>query len=112
MPVINARLAATGYGGPPVTTGEYPNPIDTVNWVAKLDHQFGGKDHFSLRYSLYDVASSNSRGVGGQNAPSASTWLDNLDQTIAAGNVLSLSAADRARDTGAVGVQRSGGATN
>ncbi len=92
VPIINARLAATGYGGPPVTTGEYPNPIDTVNWVAKLDHQFSGNDHFSVRYSLYDAASTNSRGAGGLNAPSASTGLDNLDQTIAAGNVATLSA--------------------
>ena len=82
---------ATGYQGPPVTTGEYPNPIDSVNWVAKVDQQFGGNDHFSVRYSLYDVRSSNARGVGNLNAPSASSGLDNLDQTIAAGNVIALS---------------------
>ena len=74
-----------------MTTGEYPNPIDSVNWVAKIDHQFGGNDHFSVRYSLYDVRSSNARGVGNLNAPSASSALDNLDQTIAAGNVVALS---------------------
>ena len=32
---INARLAAVGYPGAPVTTGEYPNPVNT--------HQFPGE---------------------------------------------------------------------
>ena len=35
--------------------------------------------------------SSNARGVGGLNAPSGSTGLDNLDQSIAVGNVWTLS---------------------
>jgi len=91
VPIINGRLAAVGYLGPLVSTGEYPNPVDTANWMAKLDHQFGGNDHFSVRYGLYDVFSENSRGAGGLNAPSASAGIDNLDQTIAAGNVMALS---------------------
>ena len=45
-----------------------------------------------MRYSLYDVSSQNSRGAGGLNAPSASAGLDNLDQTIAVSNTLTLSA--------------------
>jgi TonB dependent receptor-like, beta-barrel len=88
--LINARLAAVGYGGPTIAIGEYPNPVDTTHFVGKLDHQFSGHDHVTIRYSLYDVASSNARGVGGQNAPSASAGLDNRDQTIAAGNIASL----------------------
>jgi len=88
--LINARLAAVGYGGPPVATGEYPNPVETTHFVGKLDHQFSGRDHVTIRYSLYDVASSNARGAGGQNAPSASAGLDNRDQTIAAGNIAAL----------------------
>ena len=90
-PIINAKLAAVGYAGPPVVSGEYPNPVDQTHAVAKIDHQFSGNDHFTARYSLYDVSSQNARGVGGQNAPSASTSLDNLDQTIAFGNVATLS---------------------
>jgi hypothetical protein len=89
--LINARLAAVGYQGPHVTTGEYPNPIDTANFVGKVDHQLTGADHLSVRYSLYSTNSDNARAAGGLNAPSASAGLDNLDQTIAAGNVLSLS---------------------
>jgi len=89
--LINAKLAAVGYQGPSVTTGEYPNPIDTANFVGKVDHQLTGADHLSLRYSVYSASSDNARAAGGLNAPSASAGLDNLDQTIAAGNVLSLS---------------------
>jgi hypothetical protein len=44
-----------------------------------------------VRYSLYDVLSLNSRGAGALNAPSASSSLDNIDQSIAFGNTLTLS---------------------
>ena len=44
-----------------------------------------------MRYSLYDVTSSNSRGAGALNAPSASAGLDNQDQTLAFSNTLTLS---------------------
>jgi carboxypeptidase family protein/TonB-dependent receptor-like protein len=89
--VVNARLTQVGYGGPPVTTGIYPNPVDTTHFLAKTDHHVSAADHVTVRYSLYDAASSNARGAGGTNAPSASAGLDNLDQTIAVGNVLTLS---------------------
>ena len=62
-----------------------------MNVLGKVDHQFNGSDQFSVRYSLYDVTSSNSRGAGALNAPSASAGLDNLDQTIAFSNTLTLS---------------------
>jgi hypothetical protein len=88
---INARLQAVGYGGPLVTTGVFPNPIDTTNLLAKVDDSPSGRDHLSIRYSLYDAESSNSRGAGGLNAPSASAGLDNLDQSIAVSNILTLS---------------------
>src|SRR5688500_6028526 len=70
--VINARLQAANYRGSLVSTGAYPNPVDSTNFLAKLDHQFGTRDQLSLRYSLYDVTSRNSRGAGALNAPSAS----------------------------------------
>jgi hypothetical protein len=88
---INARLAASGYPGSPIATGVYPNPVHNANVLGKVDHQFNGRDHFSVRYSFYDVTSSNSRGAGGTNAPSASSALDNRDQTIAFANTLTLS---------------------
>jgi hypothetical protein len=49
------------------------------------------RDQFSVRYSLYDVNSDNSRGAGGLSAPSASAGLENLDQTIAVSNTRTLS---------------------
>jgi hypothetical protein len=88
---INARLANAGYPGAPVATGEYPNPVHTVNFLGKIDHQLGSRDLFSVRYSLYDVNSSNSRGAGGLSAPSASAGLDNIDQTLAFGNTTTIS---------------------
>jgi hypothetical protein len=90
--IINAKLANVGYQGPPVETGEYPNPVHTVNFLAKMDHQFSSRDLLSVRYSMYDVDSSNSRGAGGLSAPSASAGLDNFDQTLAVSNTTTLSA--------------------
>jgi hypothetical protein len=88
---INARLAAVGYRGPAVTTGVYENPVDTTHTIGKVDHQANSRDQLSVRYSLYDARSTNSRGAGGLTAPSASQGIDNLDQTIAVGNTLTLS---------------------
>ena len=89
--VINARLQAVAYPGAGVQTGIYPNPVRSTNYLAKLDHKAGSSDQLSLRYSLYDVAAENSRGAGGLLAPSASSGLDNQDQSIALGNVWSVS---------------------
>ena len=89
--VINARLAAVGYPGAQIATGLYPNPVHNTNFLAKLDHQFSSNDQFSLRYSLYDVHSNNSRGAGALSAASASAGLDNTDQTVAVSNVVALS---------------------
>ena len=88
---INARLAAVGYLGPGVTTGVYSNPVHSTNLLAKVDHQVSGRDQVTVRYSLYDADSQNSRNAGGLNAPSASSALDNLDQTVAVSNTLAVS---------------------
>ena len=88
---VNARLAAVGYQGPLIATGLYPNPVDSTNLLAKVDHQVSGRNQLGLRYSLYDVGAENSRGAGGLNAPSASSALDNRDQVIAASNTLAIS---------------------
>ena len=85
---INARLQQVGYGGQPVATGIYPNPVHSTNLLGKIDHQFSGADQFTVRYALYDVTSANARGVGNLNAPSGSTGLDNRDQSVAISNVL------------------------
>ena len=89
--IVNARLTATGYQAPLVTSGAYPNPVDSTNVLAKLDHNVRDGHMFGIRYSLYDVDSENSRGAGGLNAPSASSALDNLDQTVALSHMLALS---------------------
>lgn len=89
--VINSRLAELGYQGPGVVTGLYSNPVHNSNFLGKVDHQLSSKDQFTVRYSLYDVHSRNSRGAGGLNAPSSSAALDNTDQTIAASNITTLS---------------------
>src|SRR5262249_9477814 len=62
---INSRLSSVGYQGPLIFTGIYPNPVHATTALAKLDHQFSRKDQFSVRYSVYDVDSRNSRGAGG-----------------------------------------------
>ena len=87
---INARLAAVGYAGARIATGLYSNPVHNINALGKVDHRFGQRDQFSARYSLYDVGSQNSRGAGALNAVTASAGLDNRDQTLAIGNVLTL----------------------
>ena len=51
-----------------ISTGLYPNPVHNSNFLAKVDHQFSEGDQFSVRYSLYDVHSPNSRGAGALNA--------------------------------------------
>jgi outer membrane receptor protein involved in Fe transport len=89
---INTRLTQVGYQGQRVATGIYPNPVRSLTVLGKVDHQFSGADQLSVRYAYYKVSSSNARGVGQLNAPSGSTGLDNLDQSVAVSNVLSLSA--------------------
>jgi hypothetical protein len=89
--LVNARLKAVSYPGSPISTGIYPNPVHSVNVLGKIDHQLNANDHLSVRYSLYDVTSSNARGAGALSAPSASSGLDNQDQTVAFSNTLTLS---------------------
>ena len=88
--VINRHLQSIGYLGPQIATGIYPNPVRTNNFFAKLDHHLNDRDELSVRYSLYNVNSQNSRGAGGLSAVSAAAGLHDLDQTIAASNIFTL----------------------
>jgi hypothetical protein len=88
---INARLTAAGYKGAQISTGIYPNPVHLRNFLAKVDHQFSAKDQFSVRFSLYDVDSNNSRGAGALSAVSAAAGLNNIDQTVAISNIYTIS---------------------
>jgi hypothetical protein len=91
VPVINARLAAAGYQGSQISTGEYPNPVHSANFLGKVDHRVSGSDQLSVRYSSYHVTADNSRGAGALNAPTASAGLDNSDHSLAFGNTWTLS---------------------
>jgi hypothetical protein len=88
---INQRLASVAYPGPFVTSGIYPNPVQMTTVLGKVDHRFSQRDQVSFRYSLYDVDSTNSRGAGGLNSPTASAGLNNTDHTIAISNILTIS---------------------
>ena len=88
---VNAQLDAARFTGARIATGIYPNPVHLTNVLAKLDHSISARDQFSIRYTLYQGDSRNSRGAGALNAATASSGLDNRDQTIAIGNVLTLS---------------------
>jgi hypothetical protein len=88
---INARLKSVGYPGPQISTGDFPNPVHTENFFAKVDQRFSDTDQFSARYNLYHVESVNSRGAGGLSAPTASANLFDTDQTIAVSNIKTLS---------------------
>ena len=88
---IDAQLNTQGYPGAGVATGVFATPVDSTTVLGKIDQQVSEKDLLSVRYSAYHVVSGNSRGAGGTAAPSASAGLDDTDQTIAMGNVRTLS---------------------
>lgn len=88
---INNRLTQTNYPGARIETGIVPGGYDSTNFFARVDHKANAANLLSLRYSLYDIAATNSRTVGGLNAVSRGTSLDNRDQTFAFGNVTTIS---------------------
>jgi hypothetical protein len=93
---INKQLVAAGYLGSLLAiasttpTTLYPNPVRSSNFFAKADHQLSQRDALSIRYSLYNVTSQNSRGAGGTNYTSAAAGLEDLDQTITLSNIVVL----------------------
>jgi hypothetical protein len=88
---VNQVLDAVEYRGQLLATGEFPTGYETTNAFVRADHALGGSSRLSARYSLYDVASDNARNVGGLNAVSRGTRLDNRDQTGAINLLTSLS---------------------
>jgi hypothetical protein len=88
---INGKQAAAGYAGEPVTTGEFTTGYDTTNAFVRADHALSASQRLTARYSLYDVSSPNARNVGGLNAVSRGTRLDDRDQTAAASLLSSMS---------------------
>jgi outer membrane receptor protein involved in Fe transport len=84
---INARLDDAGYPGPRIATGTIDTDLNTTNFFARVDQSIGSTHQLSLRASTYDVASANARTVGGLNAESRGTSLENRDFTIALNDV-------------------------
>ena len=91
VPLINTKLAASGYPGARISTGIYPNPVHSANVLGKLDHHASGSDHLTVKYALYRVTADNSRGAGALNAATASAALDNVDHSVGFGNTWTMS---------------------
>jgi hypothetical protein len=88
---INTRLDAAGYAGPRITTGSFGTTLDTTNVFARIDDMITPADSLTARLNTYDVTSDNARSVGGLNAVSRGTALDNHDRTLAASNLWTIS---------------------
>ncbi|HEX7317702.1 MAG TPA: TonB-dependent receptor [Pyrinomonadaceae bacterium] len=87
---VNARLEQIGYGGERISTGVVPTGFDTTNFMLRLDERLTEKNQLTARYNLYDIESLNARNVGGLNAVSRGTALNDRDQTWAASVVSTL----------------------
>jgi hypothetical protein len=89
---INNRLNAVNYFGQRLETGVVPASFDTTNFFMRLDHKLNDRNQLSGRYSLYHIAADSSRTVGGLNAVSRGSGLDDTDQTVEVSNITTLSA--------------------
>ena len=83
---INNRLQSVNYPGSLVTTGVVPASFDTTNFFTRVDHTINQRNQLNARYSLYHIEAVNSRSVGGLNAVSRGTGLDDTDQTVVVSN--------------------------
>jgi hypothetical protein len=88
---INNRLRAVNYSGPLISTGVVPTSFDTTNFFTRIDHRINDRNELSGRYSLYHINAVNSRTVGGLNAVSRGTGLNDTDQTAVVSNVTTIS---------------------
>lgn len=88
---INNRLRAVNYQAPLIGTGVVPASFDTTNFFTRIDHSINQRNQLSARYSLYHINAVNSRTVGGLNAVSRGTGLDNTDQTVQVSNITTFS---------------------
>ena len=88
---INNRLRAVNYTGPLISTGVVPASFDATNFFTRIDHSINQKNLLSAHYSLYHINAVNSRTVGGLNAVSRGTGLNNTDQAVVISNVTTVS---------------------
>lgn len=93
---INQRLIAVGYKAPLLplsSTGAvlYPTTIDSDMFFIRTDRIFSNRDQLTLRYSIYQLDSRNSRGIGGLAAVSYGSGVQDSNHTLSMGNVATLS---------------------
>ena len=88
---INNRLRVVNYPGPLISTGVVPASFDTTNFFARIDHKINSRNDLTGRYSLYHINAVNSRTLGGLNAVSRGSGLDDTDQTVQISNVTTFS---------------------
>jgi len=88
--IINNRLNAINFAGPPIETGVVPAAFDTTNFFVRVDHKLNDRNQLSARYSIYHITAENSRSVGGLNAVSRGSGLDDTDQTIEVSNITTI----------------------
>src|SRR5258705_6365994 len=65
--------------------------FDTTNGLARGDHKLNALNQLSGRSSLYHITADNSRTVGGLNAVSRGSGLNDTDQTFAVSDITTLS---------------------
>ena len=91
MLAINDILNQVKYSASRVETGLAPAGYNTSNVFVRVDHRINPANLLSARYSYYDISSLNARNVGGINAVSRGTALDDRDQSIVLSEVASFS---------------------
>lgn len=88
---VNSHLDAVSYGARRLSTGIAPTGFNATNLLLRLDHQINESHQLTARYGIYHIDSNNSRNVGGLNAVSRGTALNDRDQSFAIGEVASFS---------------------
>ncbi|MGC2239080.1 MAG: carboxypeptidase regulatory-like domain-containing protein [Pyrinomonadaceae bacterium] len=87
---INNRLTQAGYRGQMLQNGLVPGGYDTTNFFGRIDHQINSKNSFAATYNFYDIKAVNARTVGGLNAVSRGTNLENRDHTLNLQNITTI----------------------
>jgi len=90
LSTINSRLDLVNYPGPRLETGLVPGGYDASTFFIRLDHKISYRNQLSARLNLYKITARNSRNVGGLNAVSRGTALDNFDQSASLNDVITL----------------------
>lgn len=84
---INNRLNAVNFRGPRIETGLVPGGYNTTNFFGRIDHKINEKNSLTATYNFYDIDAANARTVGGLNAVSRGTNLNNRDHTVNTQNI-------------------------